>query len=120
MIPWMAEHDTLAQRLGVILTKLNNGQRLVISELAHEFNVSARTIQRDLNVRLAYLPLEREGQTTYQSLHTICRGQSPPHIAQLTKSKTMRDIQTARGLKGGKMRPLARYGILISYRIMMC
>ena len=61
MIPWMAEHDTLAQRLGVILTKLNNGQRLVISELAHEFNVSARTIQRDLNVRLAYLPLEREG-----------------------------------------------------------
>ena len=63
MLPWMAEHDTLAQRLGVILTKLNNGQRLVISELAHEFNVSARTIQRDLNVRLAYLPLERDGQT---------------------------------------------------------
>ena len=63
MLPWMAEHDTLAQRLGVILTKLNHGQRLVISELAHEFNVSPRTIQRDLNVRLAYLPLEREGQT---------------------------------------------------------
>lgn len=45
MIPWMAEHDTLAQHLGVILTKLNKGQRLVISELAHEFNVLARTIQ---------------------------------------------------------------------------
>lgn len=58
----MAEHDTLAQRLGIILTKLNNGQRLSISSLAEEFNVSERTIQRDLNVRLAYLPLQREGQ----------------------------------------------------------
>ncbi|WP_250548327.1 HTH domain-containing protein [Pseudomonas hormoni] len=58
----MAEHDTLAQRLGIILTKFNNGQRLSISSLAEEFNVSERTIQRDLNVRLAYLPLQREGQ----------------------------------------------------------
>ena len=58
----MAEHDTLAQRLGIILTKLNGGQRLSINALAEEFNVSERTIQRDLNVRLAYLPLQREGQ----------------------------------------------------------
>ncbi|QLG90800.1 WYL domain-containing protein [Pseudomonas yamanorum] len=58
----MAEHDTLAQRLGIILTKLNGGQRLSINTLAEEFNVSERTIQRDLNVRLAYLPLQREGQ----------------------------------------------------------
>lgn len=59
---YMAEHDTLAQRLGIILTKLNSGQHLSISSLAEEFNVSERTIQRDLNVRLAYLPLQREGQ----------------------------------------------------------
>lgn len=58
----MAEHDTLAQRLGIILTKFNSGQRLSISSLAEEFNVSERTIQRDLNVRLAYLPLQRQGQ----------------------------------------------------------
>lgn len=77
MLPWMAEHDTLAQRLGVILTKLNNGQRLVISELAHEFNVSARTIQRDLNVRLAYLPLEREGQTYWLDPSYLGRATTP-------------------------------------------
>jgi hypothetical protein len=58
----MAEHDTLAQRLGIILTKLNSGQRLSISSLAEDFNVSERTIQQDLNVRLAYLPLQRQGQ----------------------------------------------------------
>lgn len=73
----MAEHDTLAQRLGVILTKLNNGQRLVISELAHEFNVSARTIQRDLNVRLAYLPLERDGQTYWLDPSYLGRTSTP-------------------------------------------
>ncbi|MGL6396356.1 helix-turn-helix transcriptional regulator [Aeromonas veronii] len=73
----MAEHDTLAQRLGVILTKLNNGQRLLISELAHEFNVSARTIQRDLNVRLAYLPLEREGQTYWLDPSYFGRASTP-------------------------------------------
>lgn len=73
----MAEHDTLAQRLGVILTKLNNGQRLVISELAHEFNVSPRTIQRDLNVRLAYLPLEREGQTYWLDPSYFGRASTP-------------------------------------------
>lgn len=77
MLPWMAEHDTLAQRLGVILTKLNNGQRLVISELATEFNVSARTIQRDLNVRLAYLPLEREGQTYWLDPSYLGRASTP-------------------------------------------
>ena len=77
MLPWMAEHDTLAQRLGVILTKLNHGQRLVISELAHEFNVSPRTIQRDLNVRLAYLPLEREGQTYWLDPSYFGRASTP-------------------------------------------
>lgn len=77
MLPWMAEHDTLAQRLGVILTKLNHGQRLVISELAHEFNVSPRTIQRDLNVRLAYLPLEREGQSYWLDPSYFGRASTP-------------------------------------------
>ncbi len=77
MLPWMAEHDTLAQRLGVILTKLNHGKRLVISELAHEFNVSPRTIQRDLNVRLAYLPLEREGQTYWLDPSYFGRASTP-------------------------------------------
>ena len=40
--------DTLATRLVQILVKLNNGEALCARELAEEFNVSVRTIQRDL------------------------------------------------------------------------
>lgn len=56
-------HDKLGQRLGLILTKLNSGERVTIDALAMEFNVSTRTIQRDLNQRLAYLPIEHQGQS---------------------------------------------------------
>ena len=58
----MDTHDKLGQRLGLILTKLNSGERLHIDKLAAEFNVSTRTVQRDLNQRLAYLPIEHEGK----------------------------------------------------------
>lgn len=52
-------HDTLVRRLALILIKLNQGERLDPVALASEFGVNLRTIQRDLNVRFAYLPLER-------------------------------------------------------------
>lgn len=57
----MAEstHDTLAYRLAQILVKLNQGEKIDPAELAQEFGVNRRTIQRDLNLRFAYLPLER-------------------------------------------------------------
>jgi len=53
-------HDTLVYRLSGILMKLNQGERLDAYSLADEFGVSLRTIQRDLNVRFAYLPLQKE------------------------------------------------------------
>ncbi len=53
------EHDKLARRLTEILIKLNNGDKLDPQELAKEFGVNLRTIQRDLNERFAYLPLEK-------------------------------------------------------------
>ena len=62
---WMPEHDTLAKRLGLILTRLNSGERLNLSHLAEEFSVTERTLQRDFNERLNYLPIEREGSTYY-------------------------------------------------------
>jgi predicted DNA-binding transcriptional regulator YafY len=37
-------HDVLARRLVLILTKLNNGERLTLEELAIEFGTSTRTI----------------------------------------------------------------------------
>ena len=52
-------HDTLVYRLALILVKLNQGEKLDPQALADEFNVNLRTIQRDLNKRFAYLPLEK-------------------------------------------------------------
>ena len=51
------QHDTIAYRLSHILIKLNQGDQLDPAELADEFGTHVRTIQRDLKVRLAYLPL---------------------------------------------------------------
>lgn len=56
-------HDTLVRRLALILVKLNQGEKLHPALLAEEFGVTLRTIQRDLNERFAYLPLEKtDGQ----------------------------------------------------------
>lgn len=52
-------HDTLVYRLAQILIKLNQGEKLDPQGLADEFGVNLRTIQRDLNVRFAYLPLQK-------------------------------------------------------------
>ncbi len=52
-------HDTIAYRLSQILIKLNQGEKLAPDALAEDFGVHVRTIQRDLKVRLAYLPLTR-------------------------------------------------------------
>lgn len=52
-------HDTLVYRLAQILIKLNQGEKLDPQALANEFGVNLRTIQRDLNVRFAYLPLQK-------------------------------------------------------------
>lgn len=54
-----ADHDKVAFRLATILQKLNQGDTLVEKELAQEFNVSVRTIQRDLRERFIFLPLEQ-------------------------------------------------------------
>lgn len=54
----MSSHDTLVRRLSEMLFKLNQGERLDPAALAEEFGVNIRTIQRDLNERFAYLPLE--------------------------------------------------------------
>lgn len=57
----MKNHDTLARRLAIILTRLNTGEKMHLKELSNEFNVSERTLQRDFNERFAYLPIQRHG-----------------------------------------------------------
>jgi predicted DNA-binding transcriptional regulator YafY len=57
----MKERELLAQRIVDIITQLNMGETLDIDELAAQFNVSKRTIQRDINSRLAFFPLIKSG-----------------------------------------------------------
>jgi len=55
------EHDTTLTRLINIIKKLNEGEALSVKELALEFNVSDRTVQRDFNERLVSLyPIYQE------------------------------------------------------------
>jgi len=42
------EYDKILFRLTDILTKLSNGETPSLQELAHEYNVSVRTLQRDI------------------------------------------------------------------------
>ncbi len=58
----MNKHDKIATRLSIILTKLNNGEKLEVNQLAKEFGVTPRTIQRDLNKRFADIPIKKENK----------------------------------------------------------
>ena len=66
------DHERLANRLAEILRKLNQGERLSPEELAEEFGVHKRTIQRDLQERFAFLPLQKDGNYTW--LEPDCLG----------------------------------------------
>ena len=46
------DYDKILKRLTIILSRLNDGEALSVKELAKEFNVNERTIQRDFNERL--------------------------------------------------------------------
>ncbi len=82
-------HDLLAWRLAAILLKLNRGERLDIGKLAEEFNVHKRTIQRDLQDRFAFLPLEKT-----DGLYAL----EPAFLGQIT----YRDVERFASLAGIK------------------
>lgn len=50
--------DGVLTRLVIILQKLSNNELPTRKELMEEFNVSSKTIQRDINERLCYFPIE--------------------------------------------------------------
>lgn len=56
------DYDKTLTRLVSILSKLYNGDSLSVKELAEEFNVSTRTIQRDFNNRLISFPIYQENK----------------------------------------------------------
>lgn len=47
------DYDKILTRLTTILSRLDDGETLSVKELAEEFNVSSKTIQRDFNDRLS-------------------------------------------------------------------
>jgi len=67
----MKKHDTIATRLSLILTKFNNGERVTVDELVKEFGVTKRTIQRDLNERLANIPIKKENGVYFLEKHHL-------------------------------------------------
>jgi len=56
------DYDKILFRLNSIWQRLREGEVLSVKELAEEFNVSTKTIQRDFNERLIHkLPIEKQG-----------------------------------------------------------
>lgn len=58
----MKSYDKTLTRLILTLTKLSNDERPTIKELASEFGIGIRTIQRDIYERLAYFPIEKDSE----------------------------------------------------------
>lgn len=54
-------YDRLASRLAILVSRLFMGETLSIRQLAQEFGVSERTVQRDLRERLRYIDTEYNG-----------------------------------------------------------
>jgi len=59
-MPYKHDYDKILTRLTIILSRLNDGEALSVTELAKEFKVSERTIQRDFNERLLSFPIYQD------------------------------------------------------------
>jgi len=92
-----SNHDKIATRLGIILNKLNQGERFSIDDLVEEFNVSKRTIQRDMNERFSYLPLQKENG--YYFLEEYCLGKLNFEDLIRTPKDTKPEIKTLEFIK---------------------
>lgn len=83
-------YDRLANRLGVIISRLFLGESLPLKALAQEFNISERTLRRDLKERLQYLDIEfHDGscrlcasQRPYRTDKDIINFANITHVAQ--------------------------------------
>lgn len=73
LISQETEHDRLATRLSIILSRLFQGEKLRIRRLAEEFCVSTRTLRRDFNVRLTYLDIEQNNGVYHLAPHYFRR-----------------------------------------------
>ncbi|HCM9657741.1 TPA: WYL domain-containing protein [Enterobacter hormaechei subsp. hoffmannii] len=56
-----SRYDRMAVRLSVIISRLLEGETLVLKVLSEEFGVSERTLRRDFHQRLLHLDIENGG-----------------------------------------------------------
>lgn len=89
-------YDLLTLRMVTIIQRLEEGETLSKSELAKEFGVSPRTIQRDMNTRIGnIIPLEYENNAGWRKT-----GIQKPKLHQIyspvleQRGKTMTQIQS--------------------------
>ena len=87
----MHEHDKIAQRLGMLLTRLYSGEKLHLHELAAEYNVTLRTLQRDFNERLSYLPIESRNRQYWLNSEFLTRNRNDD-LLHLAKQLGLTDI----------------------------
>ena len=73
-----------------MLFKLNQGESINAKDLALEFNVSVRTIQRDLNERFAYLPLQKDKD---------CYSLTPEYLGRMS-AHNIRNFAALAGIQG--------------------
>lgn len=83
------DYDKILTRLIVILQRLNEGECLSVSELAEEFNVSTKTIQRDFNNYLYRFPIEKVGRRwKMQEGYALERERKPEELLVLDMLET--------------------------------
>lgn len=96
------DHDKLATRLAYTISKLNSGESLTILDLASEFNVDTRTIQRDIQ-RLSFLPIEKKdgkiflasyalGSVSFENLRDFLRMCGIEELFPNLENKTLQDL----------------------------
>lgn len=77
-------HEKLAYRLSDMITMLNTGETLNITDLTEKYQVSRRTMLRDIEDRLGFLPLQKTaqgyklepsylGQLSYKDIRTFAQ-----------------------------------------------
>lgn len=77
-------HEKLAYRLADMITMLNGGETLNITDLTEKYQVSRRTMLRDIDDRLGFLPLQKTaqgyklepsylGQLSYKDIRTFAQ-----------------------------------------------
>ncbi|QXB20643.1 WYL domain-containing protein [Lelliottia amnigena] len=85
------QHDRMASRLAIIISRLFMGEKLSVQALSEEFAVSARTLRRDFRERLSCLALKyHQGAWSLSPLHDGIRtNRDIIHFARVTRTEQL-------------------------------